>query len=132
MLVTFRHYLIQVAVTSGSVRQKQQEETLNDGKEKKPNQEKATTSKGQTAARHSQRSKKKPNWYGQNVMVQKVEEEEKERSDAEKSETKTEEDLRNGGNPKFFGNDPRRNPQVDKRTSRAILTERLSLGGSLA
>ena len=72
--------------------QKQHEETQIEKKEKTTRHDEPTTSKNeQTPAR---RIKKKPNWYGQNVMIQKLEEDEKERSDTQKSETKTEEDLR--------------------------------------
>ena len=46
-----------------------------------------------TTTRSSQRTKKKPNWYSQNVMVQKVEKQPEGEVD-DKSETKTEEDLR--------------------------------------
>ena len=75
--------------------QKQHEEIQIEKKEKTTRQDEPTTSKiEQTPARLSQRIKKKPNWNGQNVMIQKLEEDEKERSDTEKSETKTEEDLR--------------------------------------
>ena len=47
-----------------------------------------------TTKRLSQRTKKKPNWYDQNVMVQKVEKQPEGEEDDDKSETKTEEDLR--------------------------------------
>ena len=73
--------------------QKQHEE-IQIQKEKTTRQDEPTTSKNeQTPARLSQRIKKN-NWYRQNVMIQKLEEDEKERSDLKKSETKTEEDLR--------------------------------------
>ena len=75
--------------------QKQKEEIQIEKEEKTTKQDEPITSKKeQTPARLSQRIKKKPNWYGQNVMIQKLEEDEKEKSDTEKSETKTEEDLR--------------------------------------
>ena len=46
-----------------------------------------------TPASSSQRTKKKPNWCGQNVMVQKVEKQTESEAD-DKSETKTKEELR--------------------------------------
>ena len=49
-----------------------------------------STSHGQpTSYRQSQRSKRKPNWYGQNIMVSKVEEEEKDHGEQTQSETKS-------------------------------------------
>ena len=75
--------------------QKQHEEIQIEKEEKTTRQDEPTTSKNeQTPTRLSQRIKKKSNWYGQNVMIHKLEEDEKEKSDTEKSETKTEEDLR--------------------------------------
>ena len=54
----------------------------------------ASTSKTlYTPARSSQRTKKKPNWHGQNVIMQKVEKQPESQVD-DKSETKTEEEVK--------------------------------------
>ena len=62
--------------------QKQHEEIQIEKEEKTTRHDEPTTSKNeQTPARLSQRIKKKPNWYGQNVMIHLLEEDEKEKSD---------------------------------------------------
>ena len=52
--------------------------------------EQSTSQDQATSSRRSQRSKKKPNWYGQDVMVSKVEEGEKVYKEQAQSETKSE------------------------------------------
>ena len=86
---------LQLSSDEGTEAETHREENNNETKEKNRRSEEPTTSKSeQTPSRLSQRTKKRPNWYGQNVMVQKVDEGEKGQSDTERSETKTEEELR--------------------------------------
>ena len=71
------------------------ENKQNNKNEREENKPTTSTPKNMdTTTRSSQRTKKKPNWYGQNVMVQKVEKQPEGEEDDDKSETKTEEDLR--------------------------------------
>ena len=66
-----------------------QEKTNNEGNNQKPDPE--TTS---TTSRQSQRSKRKPDWYGQNIMVSKLDEKEGEKASGSQTNEEIEIELK--------------------------------------